>query len=43
MSRDEVYCSSVVVSVVAECCVKSFDDVDVFMTECQFGMSGTIS
>ena len=29
--------------VVAECSVKPFDDVDVFVTECQFGMSRTIS
>ena len=43
MSRDEVHCSSVVLFVVAECSVKIFDDFDVFVTECQFGMSGTIS
>ena len=43
MSRDEVHCSSVVVSVIAECYVKTFEDVDVFVTECQFGVSGTIS
>ena len=43
MSRDEVHCSSVVVSVVTECNVKIFDDVNVFVTECQFGVSGTIS
>ena len=43
MSCDEVHCSSVVLFVVTECSVKSFDDFDVFVTECQFGMSGTIS
>ena len=43
MSRDEVHCSFVVLFVVAECSVKPFDDVDVFVTECQFGMSRTIS
>ena len=36
MSRDEVHCSSVVLSVVAKCSVKIFDDVDVFAAECQF-------
>ena len=43
MSRDEVHCSSVVVSVVTECNVKTFEDVDVFVTEYQFGVPGTIS
>ena len=43
MSRDEVNCSSINLSVVAECSVKYFDDVGVFVTECQFGVSGTIS
>ena len=43
MSRDEVHCSSVVVSVIAACYVKTFEDVDVFVTECQFGVSRTIS
>ena len=43
MSRDEVHCSSIILSVVAECSVKIFDDVDVFVTECQFGVSRTIS
>ena len=43
MSRDEVNCSSIIFSVVAECSVKVFDDVGVFVTECQFGVSGTVS
>ena len=43
MSRDKVHCSSVILSVVAECSVKVFDDVGVFVTECQFGVSGTVS
>ena len=43
MSRDEVHCSSIVLFVVAECSVKIIDDVDVFVTECQFGMFRTIS
>ena len=43
MSRDEVHCSSVVLSVVTECNVKILDDVNVLVTECQFGVSGTIS
>ena len=43
MSRDDVHCSSVILSVVAECSVKIFDDVDVFVAECQYGVSGTIS
>ena len=43
MSRDEVHCSSIILSVVAECSVKIFDDSDVFVTECQFGVSRTIS
>ena len=44
MSRDEVNCSSVILSVVAECSsVKVFDDIGVFVTECQFGVSGTVS
>ena len=43
MSRDEVHCSSVVLSVVTECNVKTFDDVNVLVTESQFGVSGTIS
>ena len=43
MSRDEVHRSSVVLFYVAECSVKILDDFDVFVTECQFGMSGTIS
>ena len=43
MSRDEVNCSSLILSVVAECSVKVFDDVVVFETECQFGVSVTIS
>ena len=34
MSRDEVNRSSIILSVVAECCVKVFDDVGVFVTEC---------
>ena len=29
MSRDEVHCSSVILSVVAECSVKVFDDVSI--------------
>ena len=43
MSCNEVNCSSVILSVVAECSVKVFDDLDVFVTECQFGVSGTVS
>ena len=43
MSRDEVHCSSLILSVVAECSVKIFDDVDAYLTECQFGVSRTIS
>ena len=44
MSRDKVHCSSqVILSVVAERSVKVFDDVGVFVTECQFGESGTVS
>ena len=43
MSRDEVHCSSIILSVVADMGVKIFDDVDVFVTECQFGVSKTIS
>ena len=43
MSRDEVNCSSIILSVVAECSVKVFDDVGVFVTECQFGVSGIVS
>ena len=43
VSRDEVHCRSVIFSVVAECNVKIFDDVDVFVAECHFGVSGTIS
>ena len=43
MSRDEVNCCSVILSDVAECSVKILDDVDVFVTECQFGVSRTIS
>ncbi len=35
MSRDEVHCSSVVLSVVTECNVKTFDDVNVLVTESQ--------
>ena len=35
--------SSVILFVVAKCTVKVFDDVDVFATECHFGVSGTIS
>ena len=31
MSRDEVNCSSIILSVVAECSVKVFDDVGVFV------------
>ena len=43
MSRYEVHCSSVILSVVTECSVEIFDDVDVFMSKCQFSVSGTIS
>ena len=43
MSRDKVNCSSVILSVVAECSVKGFDDVGVFVTDCQFGVSGIMS
>ena len=43
MSRDKVHCSSVILSVVAECSDKVFDDVGVFVMECQFGVSGTVS
>ena len=45
MSRDKVHCSSVILSVFAECSVtvKVFDDVGVVVTECQFGVSGTVS
>jgi len=43
VSRDEVNCSSLILFVVAECSVKVFDDVGVFVTECQFGVSGTVS
>ena len=43
VSHDRVNCSSVILSVVAECSVKVLDDVGVFMTECQFGVSGTVS
>ena len=32
MSRDEVHCSSIILSVVAKYSVKMFDDVDVFVT-----------
>ena len=35
MSRYEVHCSSVVLSVVTECNVKIFDDVNVLVTESQ--------
>ena len=38
MSRDELNCSSIILSVFAECSVKVFDDVGVFVTEGQFGM-----
>ena len=38
-----MHCSSVILFVVAMCTVKVFDDVDVFATECHFGVSGTIS
>ena len=37
MSRDEEHCSSIILSVVAKCRVKIFVDVDVFVTEYQFG------
>ena len=37
MSRDDVHCSSVDLFVIAECSFKIFDDVDVFVAECQFG------
>ena len=43
MSRDELNCSSIILFVVAECSVRVFDDVGVFMAECQFGVSGTVS
>ena len=43
VSRDEVNCSSIILSVVAECSVEVFDDVGVFVTEGQFGVSGTVS
>ena len=43
MSRDELNCSSIILFVVAECSVRVFDDVGVFVTECQFGVSGTVS
>jgi len=43
VSRDKVNCSSVILSVVAECSVKVFDDFGVFLSECIFGMSGTVS
>ena len=43
VSRDKVNCSSVILSVVAECSVKVFDDVGMFVTECQFGVSGAVS
>ena len=33
MSRDKMHCSSVILSVVAECSVKVFDDVGVFVTD----------
>ena len=42
MSRDKVYYSSVILSVVAKCNVKIFDDFDVFVAECHFGVSRTI-
>ena len=41
--RDNVNCSFVILSDVAECSVKVFDDAGVFVTECQFGVSGTVS
>ena len=43
MSRDEVNCSSIILSVVAECSVKVFDHVGVFVTECQLSVSDTVS
>ena len=43
MTRDQVDCGSIVLSVVVECSVKVFDDFGVFVTECQFGVSGTVS
>ena len=43
MTRDKVDCGSIVLSVVVECSVKVFDDFGVFVTECQFGVSGTIA
>ena len=43
MSCDEEHCSSIILSVVAKCRVEIFDDVDVFVTEYQFGASRTIS
>ena len=40
MSGDGMHCNSMILSVVAECySVKIFDDFDVFVTECQFGVS----
>ena len=38
-----MHCSSVILFVVVKCTVKVFDDVDVFATECNFGVSGAIS
>ena len=43
MSCDKVNCSSVILSVVAECSVKVFNDFGVFLTECKSDMSGTVS
>ena len=43
MSRDEVHCSSIILSVVAECSVKIFDNVDAFVNECQFGVGPSVN
>ena len=43
MSRDKVQCSFMILYVVAQCSVKSFDDVAVFVAEFHFGVFGTIS
>ena len=38
-----MHCRSVILFVVAKCIVKVVDDVDVFATECNFDVSGTIT
>ena len=43
MSRDEVKCSSIILSIVDECIVEVFDDVSMFVSEGQFSVPWTVS